>query len=47
MTRGQTAIEMVLIIVFVLLLAATAIVMSSNTVTGLAASVNNVQIIPK
>ena len=45
--RGQTAIEMLLIIVFVVLMAAIAIVMADGIVTRMAQNVSNVTIIPK
>ncbi len=45
--RGQTATEMLLIIAFVVLAAAMAIVMSSNTVASTAHSISNITIIPK
>ncbi len=45
--RGQTATEMLLIIAFVVFIAAIAIVMSTQVVAGMANSVSNVTIIPK
>lgn len=44
--RGQTAMEMVLILSFIVLAATIAIVMSAGVVSGTANSVSNITIIP-
>ena len=47
MTRGQTALELILILMLVVLIATIAIVMSTNMVSDVANAISKVTIIPK